>query len=159
MAEEVLIPADLPKAERYKLVLEAVRALLDGESNRIARLSNATALLHQNFNFLWTGFYLVEGEELVLGPFQGPVACMRIAHGKGVCGTAWKEKRTIVVPDVDAFPGHIACSADSRSEIVIPMIQQGQVFGVLDIDSTETNFFDATDQQMLEQLVAIVISA
>jgi len=127
--------------------------LIEGESNLVANLANMSAALKETFNFFWVGFYLVDSEELVLGPFQGPIACTRIRKGKGVCGTAWSEERTIVVPDVDAFPGHIACSSLSRSEIVVPLIDhENKVWGVLDIDSEQLNTFDDTDARFLEEL-------
>ena len=141
------------KAEKYYALLQQARGLLDGETDPIANQANLCALLHSHFSFWWTGFYRVEENELILGPFQGPVACTRIQRAKGVCGTAWAEARTIVVPDVHAFPGHIACSAESRSEIVIPVKDaNGKVQLVLDIDSEHLNTFDETDQQYLEEL-------
>ncbi len=144
------------KEDKYTLLLEQVRALLAGEPDRIARMANLSALLHLEMGFWWTGFYRVCGEELVLGPFQGPVACYRIKKGRGVCGTAWGEKRTVVVPDVDAFPGHIACSSESRSEIVVPMWNEGNIVAVLDIDSRELAHFDEIDRQFLEKMVAYI---
>lgn len=145
------------KQSKYEQTIKELKALLDGESDEIARMSNAAAMLHSNFGFWWTGFYRVVGDELVLGPFQGPVACMRIAWGRGVCGTAWREDRIIVVPDVEAFPGHIACSSESRSEIVVPLHKDGRVVGVLDIDSQYLATFDSEDAGFLEELAALVV--
>lgn len=133
------------KPARYDLLLRQIRSLTEGESDVTANLANVASAIHEAFRFWWTGFYLVRGQELVLGPFQGPVACTRIPFGKGVCGTAWAQKDTIVVPDVEAFPGHIACSSASRSEIVVPIFRNGEVLGVLDIDSRELATFDAED--------------
>ena len=143
----------MTKQERYEALLPQVRALCDGETDTIAKMANVAALLHGEFGFWWTGFYRVQGTELVLGPFQGPVACVHIAYGRGVCGTAWKEARTVVVPDVEAFPGHIACSAVSRSEIVVPAMKEGRVTAVLDIDSERIATFDETDAHYMEQVV------
>lgn len=143
----------MTKQERYEALLPQVRALCDGETDTIAKMANVAALLHGEFGFWWTGFYRVQGTELVLGPFQGPVACVHISFGRGVCGTAWKEARTVVVPDVEAFPGHIACSAVSRSEIVVPAMKEGRVTAVLDIDSERIATFDETDARYLEQVV------
>ena len=126
---------------------------MDKKADVIANMANMAAMLHETFGFWWTGFYRVIGDELVLGPFQGPLACTRIAYGRGVCGTAWKERRTIVVPDVEQFPGHIACSAASRSEIVVPVFRDGEVVAVLDIDSAELNTFDETDAENLNKMV------
>ena len=137
-------------------MLPQLGALLDGETDLIANLANVAAALKQTFDFFWVGFYVVKGDCLVLGPFQGPVACTRIRYGKGVCGTAWKEARTVVVPDVDLFPGHIACSSASRSEIVIPVRQGETVVAVLDIDSDRLAAFDETDAHYLERLAAQV---
>ena len=146
----------MTKEEKYLALLPQLESLLDGETDPVARMANMAALLHREMGFWWTGFYRVQGEELVLGPFQGPVACTRIAFGRGVCGTAWKEQRTIVVPDVEQFPGHIACSSESRSEIVVPLWHQGTVTGVLDIDSRELNTFDVVDRRYLEKAAALV---
>ena len=141
------------KRERYCLLTEQIRALIEGESDSIAVMANVCAAIHETMGFFWTGFYRVQGNELVLGPFQGPVACMHIAFGRGVCGTAWKEQRTIVVPDVEQFPGHIACSSLSRSEIVVPVFSKdGAVVAVLDIDSKELATFDDIDRQYLEAI-------
>lgn len=144
------------KTEQYGLLAKQVAALCAGERDEIARMANAAALIHNTFHFWWTGFYRVVGDELVLGPFQGPVACMHIGFGKGVCGTAWKERRTVVVPDVELFPGHIACSSQSRSEIVVPLLRDGAVVAVLDIDSEHLATFDNTDLRWLEQIAASV---
>ena len=134
-----------------------MKGLLEGESDRTANLANAAALIHGSFDFWWTGFYLAAGRELVLGPFQGPVACTRIPYGKGVCGTAWARRETVVVPDVEAFPGHIACSSASRSEIVVPLVRDGEVLGVLDIDSRDLAAFDAEDAAGLEEIAALLV--
>ncbi|KPC53340.1 GAF domain-containing protein [Amantichitinum ursilacus] len=156
MAENLIIE-DGDKAAKYAALVPQIRALLDGENDEIARMANAVAALQQTFGWLWTGFYRVVGDELVLGPFQGPIACTRIAHGKGVCGDAWARNETLVVPDVDAFPGHIACSSLSRSEIVVPLHDaSGKVIAVLDVDSTDLNTYDAIDKEWLEQVAAIV---
>lgn len=155
MAEELKIAAGT-KEERYALLYEQIMALLEGETDEVARMANMASMIHFTFGFFWTGFYRVVGEKLVLGPFQGPLACMRIRHGKGVCGSAWAAGRTLVVPDVDQFPGHIACSSLSRSEIVVPLWREGQVWGVLDIDSKELATFDETDQAWLEKIVATI---
>ena len=133
------------KADRYALLLKQVRSLVEGESDPVANLANAASAIHEAFGFWWTGFYLVRDDQLVLGPFQGPVACTRIPYGRGVCGTAWARGGTVVVPDVEEFPGHIACSSASRSEIVVPLIRDGETLGVLDIDSRELATFDAED--------------
>ncbi|MCR4825003.1 MAG: GAF domain-containing protein [Bacteroidales bacterium] len=144
----------MSKSERYTLLLKQIQGLLQGESDPVANLANAAALIHETFGFWWTGFYRVEGEELVLGPFQGPVACTRIPFGKGVCGTAWARRETVIVPDVEQFPGHIACSSASRSEIVVPILRNGEVLAVLDIDSRELSTFDKEDAAGLEPIAA-----
>lgn len=144
------------KAQRYATLLAQVRALAEGETDAIAVMANISAMVHREFGFWWTGFYIVRGGELVLGPFQGPVACMHIAKGRGVCGTSWAEDRTVVVPDVELFPGHIACSSESRSEIVVPVHQAGRVVAVLDIDSEKLATFDEVDAQWLEKIVTAV---
>ena len=146
----------MSKAEQYKLLYSQLKGLLEGETDRTANLANAAALIHGTFDFWWTGFYLVQSEELVLGPFQGPIACTRIPFGKGVCGTAWKRRQTVVVPDVEAFPGHIAYSSASRSEIVVPILRGGEVLGVLDIDSRELATFDEADAAGLEPIAALL---
>lgn len=143
----------MSKIEKYKLLTEQIRALIEGETDSVAVMANVCAAIHETMGFWWTGFYRVKDGQMVLGPFQGPVACMHIGYGKGVCGTAWKEQRTIVVSDVELFPGHIACSSLSRSEIVVPIFSKsGQVAAVLDIDSKELSNFDDTDQQCLEEI-------
>ena len=144
------------KQEIYTSLLPQVEAVMDSSVDIIANMANMAAMLHETFGFWWTGFYRVIGNELILGPFQGPLACTRIAYGRGVCGTAWKERRTIVVPDVEQFPGHIACSSASRSEIVVPVFQNDEVIAVLDIDSAELNTFDETDAEYLERLVLML---
>lgn len=157
MAESFHIPADVTsKKEKYKILLPQVKALVEGESDVIANLANIVAALKYGMNFFWVGFYFVKGNQLVLGPFQGPVACVRIPFGKGVCGTAWKKSETIIVPDVDQFPGHIACSSESRSEIVIPVVKNGNVLGVLDVDSNLLADFDETDAACLEEISNLI---
>jgi L-methionine (R)-S-oxide reductase len=151
MAEE-LIQVKGSKVEQYENLIPQLKALVEGEQNSIANLANITAALKETFNFFWVGFYLVDGDELVLGPFQGPIACTRIRKGKGVCGAAWQQEQTLVVPDVDAFPGHIACSSLSKSEIVVPIITNGNVVGVLDVDSENLNTFDENDALYLNQI-------
>lgn len=145
-----------PKTKTYERLLREAGSLLSGESDLIAKMANMAALLHNAFHFWWTGFYRVVDGELLLGPFQGPLACVHIARGRGVCGTAWAEKRTLVVPDVEEFPGHIACSAESKSEIVVPLFHEGEVVAVLDIDSERLATFDDTDRHYLERLVAMI---
>ncbi len=152
MAEDLQL-AEGSKTDQYRSLLPQIRALVEGEKDRVANLANIVAALHQQFGWLWVGFYLVKNEELVVGPYQGPVACTRIAKGRGVCGASWQQKRTLIVPDVEKFPGHIACSSLSRSEIVVPVFSRGEVVGVLDMDSTELNEFDEEDQRWLEELV------
>ena len=146
----------MSKQEDYKLLLSQVKAMVKDEIDPIANMANVAALTQEAFRFWWTGFYRVISEQLVLGPFQGPVACTRIGYGKGVCGTSWKEKKTIVVEDVEQFPGHIACSSESKSEIVVPLLKNGEVIGVLDIDSECLATFDATDKEWLEQIAEVV---
>jgi GAF domain-containing protein len=139
------------KEEKYRLLTDQIHSLIDGETDSVAVMATVCATIHETMGFFWTGFYRVVGDELVLGPFQGPVACMHIAYGRGVCGSAWRQKNTIVVPDVEQFPGHIACSSLSRSEIVVPVISaSGDVLAVLDIDSKELATFDETDRKYLE---------
>ena len=141
------------KEEQYKMLVDQIRSLIAGETDQVAVMSNVAAAIHQEMKFWWTGFYRVVGNELVLGPFQGPVACMHIPFGRGVCGTAWQREQTIVVPDVEQFPGHIACSSASRSEIVVPVFdKEGRVTAVLDIDSERLASFDETDQRYLEEI-------
>ncbi|MBE6261303.1 MAG: GAF domain-containing protein [Prevotella sp.] len=143
----------MDKTEKYQLLTEQIRALIEGETDSVAVMANVSAAIHETMGFWWTGFYRVINGELVLGPFQGPVACMHIGFGKGVCGTAWKEQRTLIVPDVEQFPGHIACSSLSRSEIVVPVFSRsGDMIAVLDIDSKEIATFDNIDQQYLEEI-------
>ena len=142
------------KAEQYQSLLPQIKALITGEPDLVANLANICAALKEQFGWLWVGFYLVKEDELVLGPFQGPVACTRIRKGRGVCGTAWEKASTLIVPDVEQFPGHIACSSLSKSEIVVPLLFNGKVAGVLDVDSAELNTFDTTDQQYLEEVVS-----
>ena len=142
----------MTKQERYEALLPQIESLVSGEPDVIARMANVAAVLHEAFGFWWTGFYRVQGNELVLGPFQGPVACTRIPFGRGVCGTAWQRAETVIVPDVHEFAGHIACSSASNSEIVVPLLRAGEVTAVLDIDSTAFNTFDETDKHFLEQI-------
>lgn len=144
------------KTFRYLRLYQDMKLILEGEPDAVARMANMAALIHERMHFFWTGFYRVQGEQLVLGPFQGPEACFRIGFGKGVCGSAWKEERTLVVPDVEEFPGHIACSSLSRSEIVVPIFKAGEVSAVLDIDSKELSTFDATDALWLEKIVTVL---
>lgn len=155
MAEHLVVEGQT-KAERYASLLPQIKALIEGESNLVANLANIAAALHEAFGFWWVGFYLVEGDELVLGPFQGPVACTRIGRGRGVCGTAWQKGQTVIVEDVEQFPGHIACSSASRSEIVVPMWKGNKVCGVLDIDSEKLATFDECDQEWLEKLCQMI---
>ena len=155
MAEELLI-ATGNKEEKYQQLLPQIKALVEGEENLIANLANIAAALKQQFDFLWVGFYLVEGNELVLGPFQGPIACTRIRKGKGVCGTSWDKNEIIVVPDVEAFPGHIACSSQSKSEIVVPLYQKTNIIGVLDVDSDQLNSFVELDAKYLKDIIALL---
>ena len=154
MAEELRI-AEGGKEQKYELLYRQAREILAGEEDVVANMANLAAMIHQTFGFWWTGFYRVVGEELVLGPFQGPMACTRIARGRGVCGTAWQRGETIVVEDVEQFPGHIACSAMSRSEIVVPVFAGGKIVAVLDIDSEHLATFDAMDKEWLERIVAL----
>jgi L-methionine (R)-S-oxide reductase len=152
MAEDLHI-IEGTKAEIYQSLIPQIKALMDGEPNLIANLANVAAALKEQFNWLWVGFYLVKSDELVLGPFQGPVACTRIKKGRGVCGAAWQNAATLIVPDVEKFPGHIACSSLSKSEIVIPLFKDGEVFGVMDVDSELLDQFDEIDKQFLEEIV------
>ena len=155
MAEDLNIIVG-SKSEQYESLLPQIQGLLGGETDFVANLANVAAALKEQFNWLWVGFYLVKNNELVLGPFQGPVACTRIKKGRGVCGTSWEKAETLIVPDVEKFPGHIACSSASRSEIVIPMMKNGNVVGVLDVDSISLDEFDTTDQEYLEKIVALI---
>ena len=155
MAERLII-AEGDKRPKYQLLYRQIEAVLSNESDSIANMANLSTMIHSTFGFWWTGFYRVIGDELVLGPFQGPMACTRIARGKGVCGTAWSEKRTIIVDDVDAFPGHIACSSESRSEIVVPIWRNDTIIAVLDIDSALPASFDSIDQEWLERIARLM---
>lgn len=155
MAEQLIIEGDTKEA-RYAALLPQIRSVVAAEPDPIANMANVAAMLHETFGFWWTGFYRVQGDTLVLGPFQGPMACTRIRKGRGVCGTAWAEAATQVVPDVELFPGHIACSSASRSEIVVPVWREGQIAGVLDIDSAELATFDETDRHWLERIAALL---
>ncbi|QNN44516.1 GAF domain-containing protein [Pedobacter roseus] len=158
MAEDLVITRDTSKKEQYQSIIPQIEALLYGETDFIANLANVAAALKEQFGWFWVGFYLVKQDELVLGPFQGPVACTRIKKGKGVCGASWAEAQTIIVPDVDEFPGHIACASASKSEIVLPLIVAGEVIGVLDVDSEVLNKFDETDEFYLEQVITILLN-
>ena len=155
MAEKLIV-SDGTKDQKYNLLYSQIKALTEGEDDTIANMANIASMIHQTFGFWWTGFYRVCGNELILGPFQGPLACSRIPYGKGVCGTAWKEARTQVVPDVDKFPGHIACSSLSRSEIVVPVYFNEDITAVLDIDSKDLGTFDETDASWLEKIVNLL---
>lgn len=157
MAENLII-SDGNKCEKYSVLYEQIKALTEGEDDLIANMANISSMIHQTFGFWWTGFYRVCGQELILGPFQGPLACSRIPFGRGVCGTAWKEEKTIIVPDVELFPGHIACSSASRSEIVVPVFKGygKEITAVLDIDSAEPDTFDETDRAWLEEIVKLI---
>ena len=155
MAEELLLIEGTKEAQ-YQALLPQIAALLTGEDDLVANLANASAALKQQFQWLWVGFYLVKKDELVLGPFQGPIACTRIKKGRGVCGASWEKKATIIVPDVEKFPGHIACSSLSQSEIVVPLFSKGKVVGVLDVDSAVLNAFDAIDELYLTKIVALL---
>ena len=155
MSEELNI-SEGSKKEKYATLIPQIQSVVSGEPDMIANMANIASMLHETFHFWWTGFYRVVDGMLVLGPFQGSLACTRIRKGKGVCGTAWAEAQTVIVPDVDAFPGHIACSSLSRSEIVVPVKRDGEVIAVLDIDSKDLNTFDATDQKYLEQIAEIL---
>lgn len=155
MAEDLSISRGT-KEEQYRELIPQIKGLVEGETDLVANLANISAALKEQFKWLWVGFYLVKEEELVLGPFQGPVACTRIRKGRGVCGSSWQQEKTLIVPDVEKFPGHIACSSLSRSEIVIPLFRNGQVAGVLDVDSEETDRFDETDRLYLEQITGLI---
>jgi len=157
MAEDLQIITSTDKEEQYRSLIPQIEALLFGETDLIANLANISAALKEQFKWFWVGFYLVKNNELVLAPFQGPVACTRIAKGKGVCGSAWEQAQTLIVPDVDAFPGHIACSSLSRSEIVLPLFDNNnQVVGVLDVDSSDLNEFNETDAKYLQQIIKLI---
>ena len=158
MAEEFKIPhSDLGRKEKYKNLIPQIESILENETDLIANMSNIASILKFTFDFLWVGFYIVKQEQLVLGPFQGPVACTRIEEGKGVCGTVWQNKTSMIVPDVSKFPGHIACSPESKSEIVIPGISKKKVIFVLDIDSSALNTFNETDRENLENIIGILL--
>ncbi|MEB2773960.1 GAF domain-containing protein [Algoriphagus sp. D3-2-R+10] len=156
MSESLYIPESATKGEKYEAILPQIEALITGEPDLYANLANISAALKEAFDFFWVGFYLTKENQLVLGPFQGPIACTRISMGKGVCGTAWQEGKTILVPDVDAFPGHIVCSSASKSEIVVPVFKGGLVAMVLDVDSDQLDDFDAVDQEYLEKLMGLL---
>jgi L-methionine (R)-S-oxide reductase len=155
MAEDLTIVAG-SKAESYQSIIPQIKALIEGEPDLVANLANTVAALKEQFGWFWVGFYIVKNDELVLAPFQGPVACTRIRKGRGVCGTSWALAKTLIVPDVEKFPGHIACSSLSKSEIVVPIIRNGEVIGVLDVDASEYDQFDETDQQYLEEIVSFL---
>ncbi len=155
MAEDLQIVTGT-KSEQYDALLPQIKGLLEGEDDLVANLANISAALKEQFKWLWVGFYLVRNGELVLGPFQGPVACTRIRKGKGVCGTSWAKAETLIVPDVEQFPGHIACSSLSKSEIVVPIIRNAEVIGVLDVDSEAYDQFDETDKHYLEEIVQLI---
>lgn len=155
MAEDLSIITG-SRQEQYQSLLPQIKGLLEGEPDLVANLANTVAALREQFQWLWVGFYLVKDNELVLGPFQGPVACTRIRKGKGVCGSSWAQAKTLIVPDVEKFPGHIACSSLSRSEIVVPVIRNGEVIAVLDVDSKDLDEFDTTDQKYLEQITGLI---
>lgn len=156
MAEELIIENTGTKEGKYRSLIPQIEALVTGETDLTANLANIAAALKYGMDFFWVGFYLVKGEEMILGPFQGPIACTRIAKGKGVCGTTWAEGKTIIVPDVDAFPGHIACSSDSKSEIVLPAFKNNEVALVLDVDSDQLNDFNKVDEKYLSQLMEVI---
>ena len=155
MSEDLII-ASGSKQERYRSLIPQIKGLIEGEADLVANLANIAAALREQFGWFWVGFYMVKENELVVGPFQGPVACSRIRKGRGVCGTSWNEEKTIIVPDVEKFPGHIACSSLSRSEIVVPIIRKKKVVGVLDVDSSELNEFDETDKLYLEEIIDLI---
>ena len=155
MAEDLTIITG-NKTEQYQSLLPQIKGLMDGETDLVANLANVAAALKEQFGWLWVGFYIVKNNELIVGPFQGPVACTRIRKGKGVCGTSWAEAKTLIVPDVEKFPGHIACSSLSKSEIVVPIIRNKEVVGVLDVDSEELDQFDSVDKQYLEEIVNLI---
>ena len=156
MSETIIIPETTDKGEKYKILIPQIKALIEGESDHIANLANIVAALKYGMNFFWIGVYLIKNETLVLGPFQGPVACTRISFGKGVCGTSWQKEETIIVKNVDDFPGHIACNSLSKSEIVIPFFKNGKVAGVLDVDSERLADFDETDATCLSQITLLI---
>ena len=155
MSEDLTISTG-SKAEQYQSLVPQIKALIEGEPDLVANLANITAALKEQFNWFWIGFYIVKNDELVLGPFQGPVACTRIRKGRGVCGASWQQQQAIIVPDVELFPGHIACSSLSKSEIVLPVIRSNEVVAVLDVDSSQSDEFDTTDQYYLEQIINLI---
>lgn len=155
MAEDLKVSSG-PKAEQYQSLIPQIKGLLEGENDQVANMANVTAALKEQFGWFWVGFYVARNNELVLGPFQGPIACTRIRKGKGVCGTSWAEAKTIIVPDVEKFPGHIACSSLSKSEIVVPVIRNSEVVAVLDVDSDKYDQFDIIDQRYLEEIVDLI---
>jgi len=155
VAEDLLIVSG-SREEQYRQLLPQLEGLLQGEEDIVANMANTAAALKEQFKWWWVGFYVVKGDELVLGPFQGPVACTRIKKGRGVCGAAWEQAKTLIVPDVEQFPGHIACSSFSKSEIVVPIVKNGIVTGVLDVDSEHLDYFDLTDQEYLEKIVGLL---
>ena len=157
MSEAIFFTKDADKEFKYKELIPQIEALIGGEPDLVANMANISAALKTVFNFFWVGFYLLKDDELVLGPFQGPIACTRIRSGKGVCGTAWKKEKTIIVPDVNQFPGHIACSSLSRSEIVVPIFFENRFVGVLDVDSDQYDDFDETDKKYLEQICGMIL--
>jgi L-methionine (R)-S-oxide reductase len=156
MAEELFISTSSDKAERYRSLVPQIESLVLHETDAIANLANIAAALHQGMNYFWAGFYMVKGDQLVLGPFQGPIACTRIPFGRGVCGTSWRKKEIIIVPNIDEYPGHIACSTLSKSEIVLPALKDGEVALVLDIDSNRLNDFDQTDKEALTDVIKLI---
>ncbi len=156
MAESLFIEKGRGKGPKYVALIPQIKALVESEKDVVANMANISAALQMTFQFLWVGFYIVKGEELVLGPFQGPIACTRIAYGKGVCGTCWKNGKTVIVPNVHEFPGHIACSSASNSEIVVPILKKGKVVAILDIDSEQFSHFDEADQVFLEDIVQCI---
>lgn len=158
MAEELIVSTSTNKKEKYESLLPQIEALTLGEDDLVANLANISAALKTGMDFFWVGFYIVKSDELVLGPFQGPIACTRIKKGKGVCGTVWEQQKTLIVPNVDEFPGHIACSSDSKSEIVLPAFKNGEVALILDVDSNKLDDFDQTDKEFLSQLMLLIES-
>ena len=156
MAEDLTILKEASKEEKYISIIPQIKALLDGENDLIANLANISAALKEQFNWFWVGFYLIKDDELVLGPFQGPVACTRIKKGKGVCGSSWQQEKTLVVPNVDEFPGHIACASASKSEIVLPIYVDGKIIGVLDVDSEYLSHFNEVDDRYLNEIIKLI---
>lgn len=156
MAEDLIINTNVTKEAQYESLIPQIKALIDGETDMIANLANIAAALKEQFKWFWVGFYLIKGDELVLGPFQGPVACTRIKKGKGVCGASWQQNEVLIVPDVDTFPGHIACASASRSEIVLPLHKENEIIGVLDVDSEHLAHFDTIDASYLQQIINLI---